>query len=242
MNDRPLVRKNGSVMAATLVKSPNLQLSAGKKPVAQAVGQVIDVPYALWLATLASALMATIALAVVGAVYLLDAALTIEGGMPLFGSDTYVRVLELSSMFAAVAVVAHLLRLRLEAIRRASILVPLPYRIVVNPPGGDTFSKFECSCAVTLALDHEQPLIELKSKKDVLQEFLQNAFLVAVTDPVIRFSKQKMEQTLKIAAVHVLGPGVSGVLISEVRQRRVGTQRSVQPANTGTLEMSAALG
>lgn len=202
-------------------------------------GQVIDVPYALWLATLAGALMATIALVVVVAIYLLDATLSFSGGSPIFGPDTYFRVFELVALFAAVAVTTHFLRIRLEAIRRASILVPLPNRVVTCPPAGDTFSRFECSCKVTLALDHERPLAELKLKGDMLQTFLENAFAVAVTDPVIRFSKAKMEQTLKVAAIHVLGPGVSGVIISEVRQRRVASRTAPQAANTDGLQAAA---
>lgn len=195
------------------------------------VRQVVDVPYSLWLATMACALMATIALTVVGAIYVLDATLALTDQTPAFGFATYVRVLELAVLFAAAAVVAHLMRLRLESIRRASILVPLPYRIVTSPPAGDTISKFECSCNVTLALDHERPLAQLKQKPDVLQSYLENAFAVAVTDPVVRYSKAKMEQTLRIAAHHVLGDGVSGVIMSEVRQRRVPVQRSVVSAD-----------
>lgn len=203
-------------------------------------GQVIDVPYALWLATLAGALMATVALTAVVAIYLLDTTFTLTGGAPIFGPDTYFRVFELIALFGAVAVVTHFLRLRLEAIRRASILVPLPRRVIACPPGGDTFSKFECSCQVTLALDHERPLVELKQKGDILQSFLENAFTVAVTDPVIRFSKLKIEQTLRIAALHVLGDGVSGVIISEVRQRRVPSRHAPQPANTESVQAAAS--
>lgn len=204
-----------------------------------APGQVIDVPYALWLATLAGALMATIALAVVVAIYLLDTAMSLSGSAPAFGPDTYFRVFELVALFGAVAVVTHFLRLRLEAIRRASIMVPLPNRVVASPPGGDTFSKFECSCQVTLALDHERPLAELKLKSDMLQTYLENAFAVAVTDPVIRYSKLKMEQTLKIAALHVLGEGVSGVIISEIRQRRVPNRPTPKPANVEVVQAAA---
>lgn len=203
--------------------------AANREP---AFEQVIDVPYALWLATLACALMATIALTVVVGIYLLDTAMVLSEQIPIFGSPTYVRVLELGALFTVGAVVAHLLRLRLEALRRASILVPLPYSIVTTPPGGDTFSTFECSCKVTLALDHERPLIQLKQRPDALRSYLENAFAVAVTDPVIRYSKAKMEQTLKIAALHVLGEGVSGVILSEIRQRRVSTNRAARPANT----------
>src|SRR3546814_4748119 len=94
----------------------------------------------------------------------------------------YFRMFELAALFAAVAVVTHFLRLRLEAIRQASILVPLPNRVVVCPPTGDLVSKFECSCQVTLALDHERPLAELRLKADILQSFLENAFAVAVSD------------------------------------------------------------
>jgi len=215
---------NGTAAAAAEVMSP---------------GQVIDVPYALWLATLAGALMATIALTVVVAIYLLDTTLSLSGNPPIFGPDTYFRVFELVALFAAVAVVTHFLRLRLEAIRRASILVPLPRRVVACPPGGDTFSKFECSCQVTLALDHERPLVELKLKSDILQSFLENAFTVAVTDPVIRFSKLKMEQPLKIAAIHVLGAGVSGEIISEIRQRRIPNRPAPVPANSETMQAAA---
>lgn len=209
---------------------------------ASTIDQIVDVPYALWLATLACALMATIAAAVAGSLYILDATLSLSGEAAIFGSTTYVRVLELAVLFGGVAVVAHLLRLRLEAIRRASILVPLPNRIVTSPPGGDTLSRFECSCKVTLAIDHERPLVKLKQDPDLLQTYLENAFAVAVTDPVVRYSKAKMEQTLKIAALHVLGEGVSGVIMSEVRQRRVPVPRQVQPANLDVPGASAAAG
>ena len=194
--------------------------------------QVIDVPYSLWLATLACALMSTISLTVLVGIYLLDTAMILGEQIPIFGGSTYLRVLELGAMFAIGAVVAHLLRLRLEALRRASILVPLPYSIVTTPPSGDLVSTFECSCRVTLALDHERPLIQLKQRPEALRSYLENAFAVAVTDPVIRYSKAKMEQTLKIAAHHVLGDGVSGVILSDVRQRRVSTHRAARPANT----------
>lgn len=211
-----------------------------KPDAGQTVAQVIDVPYALWLATVACALMASIALTVVVAIYLLDAALSLTGQPQIFGSGTYFRVLELAVLFGAVALVAHLMRLRLEAIRRASIMVPLPYRVVTCPPGGDTVSRFECSCKVTLALDHERPLVRLKQNPDLLQNYLENAFAVAVTDPVVRYSKAKMEQTLRIAAHHVLGDGVSGVIMSEVRQRRIPVPRPAQPANIEMPEPTAA--
>lgn len=206
-----------------------------------AVGQVIDVPYLLWLATVACALMATIAATVVGAIYVLDTVLLFNGEPVLFGNWTYIRVLELGVLFGSGAVVAHLLRLRLESIRRASILVPLPYAIVTCPPGGDTFSRFECSCKVTLALDHDRPLAKLKTHPDMLKSYLENAFAVAVTDPVIRYSKVKMEQTLKIAAHYVLGDGVSGVIMTDIRQRRVAVQRT-QPANRDAPEATASAG
>jgi len=203
-------------------------------------GQFIDLAYTLWLATVACALMSTISLTVVIALYLIDTTLGLGGEVPLFGPDTYLRVFELAALFGAGAVVAHFLRLRLEAIRRASIMVPLPYRIVVNPVNGDTVSKFECSCQVTLALDHERPLAELKLKSDILKTFLENAFVVAVSDPVIRFSKQKMEQTLRIAALHVLGEGVSAVIISEVRQRRVPIPKPVVAAANSDIAAAPA--
>lgn len=214
----------------------------GGKTVSAALtaGQVIDVPYSLWLATVACALMATITMTVAGAIYLLDVVLSINAQAPLFGSGTYVKVLELGVLFGAGAVVTHLVRLRLEAIRRASILVPLPYRIVTSPPGGDAISRFECSCQVTLALDHERPLLQLKRNPDMLQSYLENAFAVAVTDPVIRYSKAKMEHTLKIAAHYVLGDGVSAVIMSEVRQRRVPIQRPAAPANLDLPEQPTA--
>ena len=205
-------------------------------------GQIIDFAYTLWLATVACALMSTIALIVVIALYLTDTVLGLGGDAALFGPDTYVLVGELAALFGAGAVIAHFLRLRMEAIRRASIMVPLPYRIVVHPANGDTVSKFECSCQVTLALDHERPLTELKLKADILKTYLENAFVVAVSDPVIRFSKLKIEQTLRMAALHVLGEGVSAVVISEVRQRRVPNTKPVltAAANTDIADAPAA--
>src|SRR3546814_4386197 len=118
---------------------PTIRSAKGEAPATAPVvspGHAVDVPYTLWLATVAGALMATVALAIVVAIYLLDATLSLTGGAPAFSSDMYFRLFELAALFAAVAVVTHFLRLRLEAIRQASILVPLPNRVVVCPPTG----------------------------------------------------------------------------------------------------------
>lgn len=187
----------------------------------QEVGQLIDVNYALWLATVATALMAIACLVANGAVYLIDVLAFFKGSGMGFGNSLHVRLFELTALFSVGSLAAHLLRLRMDAMRKAAYMVPLPSRIVANPPGGDAMSKFECSCVVTLAIDRPEPLQVLKLRLDMLNSALSNAFVVAVTDPVIRYSKVKMEQTLKVAALHVLGDGVSGVVISDIKQRRV---------------------
>lgn len=188
---------------------------------AAASGQVVDLDYTLWLATTATSLMGALCLTLALVLYLIDSAISLSGGASIFTFDNYRSMLELSAIFALLAVGAHMLRLRLEAMRRATIVIPLPFRIVIEPPIADTKSRFECSCKVSLALDHDGPVGALTSKPDVLKRALETAFIVAVTDPVIRFSKQKMEQTLKTAASSVLGPGVSYIEMSEVRQRRL---------------------
>lgn len=188
---------------------------------APAIGEIVDVPYTLWLVTVATALMGALALTLTLAVYLIDNALTLSGGAPIFVPSDYRSLLELSAIFAILSVLAHFLRLRLEASRRASIIIPLPFRLTVEPPISDLTSRFEASCGVTIALDREEPVRILTSQPDVLKRALENAFLVAVSDPVIRFSKQKMEQTLRSAAVSVLGAGVGFIEMSDVRQRRL---------------------
>lgn len=188
---------------------------------APALGEIVDVPYTLWLVTMATALMAALSLTLTLTIYLIDNALSLSGGAPIFTPGNYRSVLELAVIFALLAIFAHFLRLRLESARRASIIIPLPFRITVEPPIGDLTSRFEASCSVAIALDNEAPIRVLTSQPDVLKRALENAFIVAVTDPVIRFSKQKMEQTLKVAALSVLGAGVSFIDMSDVRQRRL---------------------
>ncbi len=187
----------------------------------QEVGQLIDINYALWLATVASSLMAIACLIANGAVYLIDVLAFFKGGGVGFGESLHFRLFELTALFSVGALAAHFMRVRMDAMRKAAYMVVLPTRIVANPPGGDAMSKFECSCQVTLAIDRPEPLQVLKLRLDLLNNALSNAFVVAVTDPVIRFSKAKMEQTLRVAALHVLGNGVSGVVISDIKQRRV---------------------
>lgn len=184
-------------------------------------GEIVDVPYTLWLVTMATALMGALSLVLALVIYLIDNALALSGGAPIFIPGDYRSVLELSVIFALLAVAAHFMRIRLEAARRAAIVIPLPFRIAVEPPIGDLRSRFEASCNVSIALDSDGPIKALTSKPDVLKRALENAFIVAVTDPVIRFSKQKMEQTLKVAAVSVLGEGVAYIDMSDVRQRRL---------------------
>lgn len=188
---------------------------------APAMGQIVDVPYALWLVTAATALMGALSITLALIIYILDNALTLSGAAPIFVPSDYRSVLELSVIFALLSIAAHFLRLRLEAQRRAAIIIPLPFRITVEPPIGDLTSRFEASCNVAIALDSEEPIRILTNQPDVLKRALENAFIIAVSDPVIRFSKQKMEQTLKVAAISVLGPGVAFVDMSDVRQRRM---------------------
>lgn len=201
-----------------------------------------DAAYALWLATATCALIATALLASAAGTYLLDVVLLFKGQAPLFTSDIYLRLLELAALFAAGAAAIHLYRLRLEAIRRAPILVPWPREIVVSPPGQGTYWRYECSCSVTLAFDDERPLTLLTEKARELQTCLENAFTLAVSDPVIRFSKVKMEQTLRVAARHVLGDGVSGVTMSEIRQRRVPIESQPTDAVADSPETKTAAG
>jgi|GEM_PF-745082 len=195
--------------------------SAPKAAPRAASGEVVDVTYTLWLATMATALMGALSLTLALVVYLIDNALAFSGGAPIFTSQNYRSMLELSVIFALLAIGAHFLRVRLEVMRKAAIIIPLPFRIAVEPPIGDLRSRFEASCSVSLALDDEKPIPALTSKPDVLKTALEKAFVVAVSDPVIRFSKQKMEQTLKVAAVSVLGQGVSYIEMNDVRQRRL---------------------
>lgn len=187
-------------------------------------GQIIDMDYMLWLATMALVMLALICLLANGTMYMMDVIFSMSGrGVSAPGSDIHTRLFELTALFSIGAGIAHFLRLRMVAMRSAAFHVPLPFRIVANPPGGDAMSKFECSCKVTLALDTQDAVAGIKLKMDLLSKTLDNAFVVAVTDPVLRFSKAKMEQTLKVGAHHVLGDGVSGVIISDIKQRRVPT-------------------
>jgi hypothetical protein len=196
--------------------------------------EVVDGAYTLWLATTATALMGGLSLTLALVIYLIDNALMFSGGSPIFTPDNYRGMLELSAIFAAAAVGAHFLRLRLEALKNAVIVIPLPFRIVVEPPLGDTRSRFECSCKVALGFDDERPIAPLTQKPDVLKKALENAFIVAVSDPVIRYSKQKMEKTLKVAAMSVLGEGVSHVEMTDVRQRRLPPQQAPAKAKPRT--------
>lgn len=215
----------GSTPAASASGDLNPSKPAPVKPVfevqRQEVGQLVDINYALWLATVASSLMAIACLIANGAVYLIDVLAFFKGNGAGLGGPLHFRLFELTALFSVGALAAHFLRIRMDAMKKAAYMVALPTRIVANPPGGDAMSKFECSCQVTLAIDKPEPLQVLKLRLDLLNSALSNAFVVAVTDPVIRFSKAKMEQTLKVAALHVLGDGVSGVVISDIKQRRV---------------------
>jgi len=207
---------------------PVAQLSSKPAPMVKVTrekedrgAQVVDVPYALWLATAATAVMASICLMTAGVLYLIDVLSYFQGRGHIFGNSLYFRMFELTALFGFVAIAAHFMRRRLEAMRSAAFMLELPFRVVANPPSSDTISKFECTCAVTLAIDKEGPLENYRHRQDLLRSALDNAFVVAVTDPVIRYSKARMEQTLKVAAHHVLGEGVSAVVISDVKQRRV---------------------
>jgi hypothetical protein len=119
------------------------------------------------------------------------------------------------------SVLAHVLRLRMVAIANAAQALPFPDEIVAAPNTGDpSVDKFECVGRVYIHVYENEIADLILANRPRVKQALSSALVIAISDPVVRYSKDKIEHTLRMGLGGLLPlKSVANVTLSELRHR-----------------------
>ena len=184
----------------------------------------LDLDYALWLFTVAATLISATSLLGALVIYIIEQIRFLNGLGLAFHGHNYLKMLEIAALFGFAAAGLHFLRIHLN-IEPEGFEVEIPSPIIADLPGTQENWRFECVSEMSLLVSDEAPVIAMRRAPEKLTEDLSAAFLQIISDPEIRFSREKMEDTLTIVAQHRLGPGVKRVHMTSIRQRRMPVQQ-----------------
>lgn len=196
--------------------------STPKKP-ANAQVQIagLDFKYFLWLATVATAILAAVSMMMALGLFILNVVCDLIFGGPLVGGANYLGMMRVTGVFTGMSLLTHLLRLRLVAVANSIHVVPFPDEIVASPNTGDPrIDKFECLGRVLINVYDTEVADLILTNRQRINEALSGALSLAVSDPVARYSKEKIEHTLRMGLGGLLPlKSVSTVNLSALRHR-----------------------
>ncbi|WP_028465462.1 hypothetical protein [Nisaea denitrificans] len=189
----------------------------------------LDFKYFLWLATIAAAILASVSMLMALGLFILNFICDLVFGFPLVGSANYMGMMRVTGVFTGMSVLTHLFRLRMVAVENSIHAVPFPDEIVASPNTGDPrVDKFECLGRVLINVYDTEVADLILANRERIKEALSAALTLAVSDPVSRYSKEKIEHTLRMGLGGLLPlKSVSTVNLSELRHR----VRSSRPQN-----------
>ncbi len=181
----------------------------------------LDFKYFLWLATIAAAILASVSMLMALGLLILNFVFDLFFGVPLVGDPNYLGMMRVTGVFTGMSLVSHLLRLRMVAVENSIYAVPFPDEIVASPNTGDPkIDKFECLGRVLINVYDTEVADLILANRPRIKEALSGALSLAVSDPVTRYSKEKIEHTLRMGLGNLLPlKSISTVSLSELRHR-----------------------
>lgn len=211
----------GSAIAASAVETA--AAAADSRPEVEG----LDFTYFLWLGTVATAILSSVSLLLALVLYLVNFAGELAFNAPIFAGTNYTGIMRVTGVFAVMSVIMHLLRLRMIALANATQVIPFPDEIVAAPNTGDpNVDKFECCGRVAIHVYETEVADLILANRSKIQKSLEAALVLAISDPVVRYSKDKIEHTLRMGLGQLLPlQAISSVTLSELRHR----VRSKQP-------------
>ncbi|MEP3112496.1 hypothetical protein [Nisaea sp.] len=187
----------------------------------QAPDSGLDLKYFLWLATIAAAILASVSMLMALGLLILNFVFDLFFGVFLVGDPNYLGMMRVTGVFTGMSLVAHLLRLRLVAVENSIHAVPFPDEIIASPNTGDPkIDKFECLGRVLINVYDTEVADLILANRSRISEALSGALSLAVSDPVTRYSKEKIEHTLRMGLGDLLPlKSVATVSLTELRHR-----------------------
>lgn len=183
----------------------------------------LNASYVLWAITTAAALLAVLSLIANLWIYVFNGIGAVYGWPIMYPEMNHARWLFASGLFISLGGAAYFLKSRVEARRRSITTVRLPERLVARTTGADpVLDKFRCRAWVEIDVYSDSLARDIKGDPESVIELLQTGLEIAISDQVTRYSKSKIEETLKLS----LGErfdllDIDGVTLLDLRQERV---------------------
>lgn len=214
--EKPAEGSNAKPAKAPTSAAPS---SAARSYASQVEG--VDFTYFLWLATIATAILSSVSMLMALGIYVLNFAAELAFDTPIFAAPNYMGIMRVTGVFAGMSVLAHVLRLRMVAIANAAQALPFPDEIVASPNTGDpSVDKFECVGRVYIHVYENEIADLILANRPRVKQALSSALVIAISDPVVRYSKDKIEHTLRMGLGGLLPlKSVANVTLSELRHR-----------------------
>jgi hypothetical protein len=183
----------------------------------------LNAVFLLWAMTTAATLLAGLSLVANLWVYIFNGIGVVYGWPAVYPEMNHARWLFSSGLLGAVACAVMFLKSRVEARARSITTVRLPDRLTARTTGIDpVLDKFQCRARVEIDVYTDELARTIKEDPGTVVEILENGLEIAITDQITRYSKAKIEETLKLS----LGErfdllDIVGVTLLDLRQERV---------------------
>lgn len=183
----------------------------------------LNISYILWAITTMGALLAGFSLIANLWIYVFNAIGSVYGWPVMYPDMNHARWLFASFLLSALGAAAFILKLRVEARSRAIITIRLPRGLVARTTGADpVLDKFQCRAQVEIDVYTEALADAIRQHPEGVALALEKGLQIAIADQVTRYSKARIEETLKLSLGECFDLlDIAGVTLMNLRQERV---------------------
>jgi hypothetical protein len=175
------------------------------------------------MVTMTSTLLASLGLATNLWIYAFNGTGAVYDWPVLYPEMNHAKWLFASGLFSTLGLASFLLKLKVDTQSHSITTVHFPTPLTARTTGADpVLDKFQCRARVEIDVYSEELAKTISTEITEVANLLEDGLEIAIIDQVTRFSKAKIEDTLKLS----LGERfdlleISGVTLLDLRQERV---------------------
>lgn len=175
-----------------------------------------------WLATIGFSSLAGLAIIVNIDVIAVQGIGKIAGWPPFFSGFNHLHWLLIAGFCAAIAVVAHLIKLRAGHLSNLVYPVELDGPVVAETRGGTADEQFRSRADITIELTTPDLVDANRNDMAMVRRLLEHGLSIATSDPINRFSKSRIEDVLKLClAERYRLSDIHRIVLTSMRQERM---------------------
>jgi hypothetical protein len=196
----------------------------------------VNAAYLLWAVTTVSALLAALSLVANLWIYIFNGVGGVYGWPIMYPEMNHARWLFATGLFGVLGCAGFLLKMRVDARTRSITTVRLPDRLVARATAADpVLDKFQCRARVEIDVYSDTLARAIAGNPAGVSDILEKGLEIAISDQVTRYSKARIEETLKLS----LGKefdllDIAGVTLLDLRQERVVDPPAERSSTNGT--------